>query len=73
MDVIASTGFGIDLDTQSTTNHPFVENAGLLFGIPRKDSRYSKIRSTVVMLTLCKFIHTQYLTGRMMFQYSSSH
>ena len=53
MDVIASTAFGIDLDTQSTTNHPFVENAGIFFAIPRKGSLYSKLRLKMLPIVLC--------------------
>ena len=39
MDVIASTVFGMDIDAQKTTNHPFVNHAKTFFGIPYKRSQ----------------------------------
>jgi len=40
MDVIASTAFGLDLDVQSTTDHPFVKHAGTFLGIPQNNTSY---------------------------------
>jgi cytochrome P450 len=37
MDVIASTSFGLDLDSQQTPNHPFVHHANRLIGFGPSD------------------------------------
>ena len=39
MDVIASIAFGMDINAQSSTNHPFIRHAKTFFGIPNKRSK----------------------------------
>ncbi|XP_067941636.1 cytochrome P450 3A16-like [Watersipora subatra] len=59
MDVIASTAFGMDVDAQSTLNHPFVQHAGTFFGIPRKTTfftKLTKIATLLAVLLLPKFL-----------------
>lgn len=51
MDVIASTAFGIDIDTQSSTDHPFVTNARPFFGVSRKRSKRKQL---FIVICLCK-------------------
>lgn len=55
MDVIASTAFGLDLDTQSKTNHPFVGHAGTIFGIQRDKSIVGKLKGFLGILVLRKY------------------
>ena len=55
MDVIASTAFGMDMDTQSTLDHPFIQHAGTFFGIPRNPTWWKKIKQTVGILAASKF------------------
>ena len=57
MDVIARTAFGIDIDTQSTTDHPFISHAEAFFGVPRKRS---KLMQQFVMGSMCKFAYNEY-------------
>ena len=54
MDVIASTAFGMDMDTQSTLDHPFIQHAGTFFGIPRNPTWWKKIQQTASILAACK-------------------
>ncbi|XP_067946118.1 cytochrome P450 3A11-like [Watersipora subatra] len=40
MDVIARTAFGMEIDVQGSTNHPFVQHARTFFGIPNTRSKF---------------------------------
>ena len=51
MDVIAQAAFGMDIDAQSTTNHPFTSHAKTFFAIPRKRSQRLK---NFVFFNICK-------------------
>lgn len=55
MDVIASTAFGIQIDVQSTTDHPMVDHAGTFFGIPRKKTFWYKLRGGLGFIVICKY------------------
>ena len=55
MDVIASTAFGMDMDTQSTLDHPFIKHAGTFFGIPKKNTWITKLKQGLILLAMCKF------------------
>ena len=54
MDVIASTAFGMDMDTQSTLDHPFIKHAGTFLGIPREKTWISKFKQAFVIFAMCK-------------------
>ena len=55
MDAIASTAFGMDIDAQSKLDHPFIQHAGTFFGLPRKQTRWTRIKQTATILSACKF------------------
>ena len=55
MDVIASTAFGMDMDTQSTLDHPFIKHAGTFFGIPRNPTWLSQLKQAVTIFAMRKF------------------
>ena len=40
MDAIACTAFGMVVDVQSETNHPFTSHARVFFGTPRARSKF---------------------------------
>ncbi|KAF6035234.1 CYP3A4 [Bugula neritina] len=55
MDVIASTAFGLDIDSQERTDHPFIYHAKSFFFRPKDDRFSSKLSSFlgIVILLLC--------------------
>jgi len=55
MDVIASTAFGVDLDTQSDVDHEFVQNAGVFLGVPRKAYPWDNYRSFVSIFLIREY------------------
>jgi len=55
MDVIASTAFGVDLDTQSDLDHEFVQNAGAFFGTPRTGYWFDKYRGFISFFLFRKY------------------
>ena len=59
MDVIASTAFGMDIDAQSSTNHPFINHARTFFGIPNKRSKFLQ---SFIFMSICKFTAVCILT-----------
>ena len=54
MDVIASTAFGVDLNTQSDLDNDFVKNAGVFFMLPRKGHRFDVLRNVLNNLAMRK-------------------
>ena len=54
MDVIASTAFGMDMDTQSCLDHPFIKHAVTFLGIPREKTWISKFKQAFVIFAMCK-------------------
>ncbi|XP_067946326.1 cytochrome P450 3A8-like [Watersipora subatra] len=52
MNVIASTAFGMDIDTHTTTEHPFVEHARRIMGIKRATTLMAKLRGLIMMISL---------------------
>lgn len=56
MNVIASTAFGMDIDTHTTTEHPFVEHARRIMGIKRATTLMAKLRGLIMMISLCKSV-----------------
>ena len=55
MDVIASTAFGMDIDSQSVVDHPFVENAARIMGVKKTLTFVDKLKKLIQLLMLCKF------------------
>lgn len=56
MDVIASAAFGMDIDAQTSLDHPFVKHAGTFFGIPRNITWYSKLQQIVKLFVISKLM-----------------
>ena len=55
MDVIASTAFGLDIDTQSRLDHPFIKHAGTFFGIPRKVTWATKFKQATLIVAIREY------------------
>ncbi|KAF6023224.1 hypothetical protein EB796_018456 [Bugula neritina] len=52
MDVIASTVFGLDVDSQSKTDHPFVEHASTLLGASKKPKGFFAICKQICLIIM---------------------
>lgn len=60
MEVIASTAFGMDVDAQTTTDHPFVVNAGIIMGVAKLKTLKEKIKRLFLFTSLCKLTNGEY-------------
>ena len=58
MDVVACTGFGLDIDAQSKLDHPFIKHAGTFFGVPKEQTWQCKLKRSLTMFLISKLIQT---------------
>ena len=58
MDVIATTVFGMDIDTQSTTDHPFLVNASKIMSVNKLTTFREKAKRFLTFTSICKLLYS---------------